>query len=257
MRTLSNETLPRWMRRGGSAVAGILALTLMVASCSSAPAPEAEVESVNAESWYARSQAWQPETVVTSLPIDDAEAEELRAAWLQSSAVGLGLNGVDLPDIPLERWVGDAERWQAIADCANDLGFSAEVDGVNSGIHIDMGGSENEEVELANNLALYACFAKFTPEPKLLRESGREQFAVDYEYYTTFYLECLAAHGIEVTTPAPTKEAFIAAMLAQDTTSPGYWLPPLEDWSVEGDEGIEFKIDEICPQMPPASASYG
>ena len=83
---------------------------------------------------------------------------------------------------------------------------------------------------------------------------------MEYEYFTTFYVDCLRAQGIEILRPAPTKEAFIAARLAGHTDSDAFWIPPdPSEWSsdevIHPDANAEIAL--VCPQTAPAAALFG
>ena len=93
--------------------------------------------------------------------------------------------------------------------------------------------------------------------PHALVPETPDQQRVWYEYYTTYYLDCLEHFEITLDRSIiPSKEEWIASLGTNSGTS---WSPvDQSQWHIKGKSDDTLKdIEKTCPPFPPAHALYG
>lgn len=200
-------------------------------------------------------QQWEAQTHVTPREYSDSEAADLRAEWLDGARHGAA---EDLPTPDLIAW-SDPGDWSRIATCITEAGFPTEVASAAGGITANGVPSSQES---AHDIAVWTCMAQYTPAPAALAPWGEDQLRVEYEYYTTYYLDCMASLGVDLDRSSiPSEDVWVAQAQSGDSTT--LWLPGDETtWSAAAkaaasSSGVREKMDWVCPPTPPAHAVFG
>lgn len=213
-----------------------------------APAPEAPSEAPASEgSWD--PAAWVPTVRVTPVVFSEAERDRERAERLAKLAEDSGIDSP--PEVELVRWTTtQSEYGEARATCLQEAGFPAVHDGF-GGTFYEPGVPEAQDQALA--LAGYVCEAQYSPDPALRQDWSEEQLGVIYDYWDQYYIPCMAAHGVTISTAdQPSRATYIAAFHSADRVS---WWPSNFFFGLSPDEQARLKA--VCPPYPPADVFYG
>lgn len=200
-------------------------------------------------------QQWTPATRVTPRTYSDAEAASLRSSWLDASRPEAAQ---DQPTPELIAW-SDPGDWSRIATCVTEAGFPTSVSSASGGTVADGVASAQSS---AYDVAYWTCLGEYTPAPATRDARSEEQLRVEYEYYTTYYLDCMASLGVELDrSSVPSEDVWVSQ--AQSGTTAQLWVPSDEtSWSPQalaaansGD--TRTTIAWTCPPAPPPHALYG
>ncbi|MEW6862283.1 hypothetical protein [Trueperella pyogenes] len=200
--------------------------------------------------------AWTPETTVHLPQVSQDEFERARREVLESYRNTLKVDS-DLPIPALVRPLELRENMQPIVDCMTQAGYPVELSADGRGVVW-------EKLSDAVATQFWICTAQYTPKSVVHKRETREQLAVKYEYYTTFFVPCAQKQGVVFDQEPPTKETWIASFdnLSQDTLpwlpdSPGQaWSPDSRNRFAEGSQNLR-NLYQACPAMPPALHYYG
>lgn len=206
-------------------------------------------EAAALEAW----RAWRSSEQVVAKQYTPEEAERLRvenAELNRPDSVG--------PEVP----VPDVVSWsgfsmEPIVRCIQEAGFpGARDDG--TGFSFTISDLSPSQSDLYHRVA-WECAAKYPLAPQTMdgdEETGRR---VEYEYFTTFYLECLERVGFAVSREGiPSKEQWVADSLAGKEE----WDPVLQmplDPSRQSKSLVKdpHQLSRVCPHSPPWPALVG
>lgn len=195
--------------------------------------------------WDPRS--WEPTVTITPVTMTEEEKQEFRAHMLASHAASKGL---DLPDIPLERWVSGVDFAQSFGGCLKDGGFEGEWDGL-FGFSFPQGIPAAQEA--AFQRVYFECEARFTIDPIFMQEWTTDQLRLLFDYWDEFYIPCLEAHDVAVdTSQKPSREAWIAAF---NTPNRLPWWP--EEFTIGLGTARNAEVSAACDPYPPQDVFYG
>ncbi len=204
----------------------------------------------------ARWRAWEPTTKVVAREYSEDEAARMRLEWLEENRPDAAA-GLPVPELVAWSQVDD----QPVADCMTQAGFPAtQID--------PAGGIEQREVsesqQEASDVALWTCMARHTPSAARIAGWGKLQFAVLYEYFTTFYLDCVAELGYELDrTQVPSQETWVAQAMQGEAeglwwpAEPADWPSPAAGVLRAGGPQAETVLSRTCPRRPPAAVMFG
>lgn len=195
--------------------------------------------------------SWKPQTSVHLPEISDDGFARARLESLESTRSTLDIDP-SLPVPQLIRALDLNEGMQPVVDCMTQAGYPVEMSADGRGI---------AWTNLSDSVKTqyWICSAQYTSTAVAYPEETREQRAVKYEYYTSFFVPCAENEGVEFVGEPPTKDAWIAG-LDDPNASEAHWFPdvPGEAWTpesrslfVEGSEELK-KLYENCPALPPA-----
>lgn len=248
-----------WMSRAPAAMAGAcLALTISAcasAGSSSAPEPSGPLggEPRADASAGGAVASWAPTVRIPVRHYSDEEAADIRLSYLRRNAAAF-LDDAQVEQVlatPLERWVGADEQDRVVQACVGDQGFEVEI---GSGGGLQWEGLPDSQRD-AFFLAFWICHARFTEEPKYMVDLTADQYGVLYDYWTQFYVPCLAATaGLDAPEP-PSRDVFVAQIL-DESTRDGAWTPMPDAAQFDTAEAYDA-FTAACPQMPPAGDLYG
>ena len=102
--------------------------------------------------------------------------------------------------------------------------------------------------------AVLDLLRRIRSRPRAYPEETPEQRAVKYECYTSFFVPCAKAQGVEFLQEPPSKEAWIASF--DDAHSGAAWSPAARNRFVDGSETAR-NLYAACPALPLAQYYYG
>lgn len=215
--------------------------------------PSPAVVTADSRDWSAERTAWKPSEPVPAPSFTVEEAREIRLSWLERLRPDSAA-GEPVPD--LIAWA--QPTWQAVADCMTESGFPVDVAPDDTGFRYK-GEIPAAQAE-AEELAFWRCNARYTLPPQRLVPWTETTTAVWYEYLTTFYLDCLGAHGVSVNGEVPSQDTWVSAVMSGHGYPDELWFPQLtERWSGvdTGDGDLMDRIEAECPPHPPATVMFG
>lgn len=196
---------------------------------------------------------WEPQTVVTPRSYTEEQALSLRQEALERERPAAAA-GLPVPD--LVAWSRSDEE---IAACMTEEGFPTRVIDPSGGLDSD---EPNPSQRDQQEVAWWTCWARYTHEPEQLAPRTSDYHRVLYEYYTSYYLPCLAREGLVLPTAGiPSKEAWVASVQADG--GEGTWMPTT-DWPEDVRRAWgrmtperQDAVMQTCPAGPPLRALFG
>lgn len=236
----------------------VIALSLAVGGCAK-ETDQATAPTKSASATDVRDVSkWRPSFTPTSPPVSAAEEAQSRLDYVNQI-----LRGFNLPEYGAEeelpevvRTVSAYDAGEAIAQCLNQGGFPAT----------SVGGAVEirelvEEQKTAYNRLYAECAAQYPIEPKFFREWGEDQWKVNYEYLTGYYIPCVESFGVEIDkTSIPSERVYVENALSNaDLWHPAGWRqnpdvdPQLRDDHTEQGAALA----NACRQTPPTKWLFG
>ena len=201
---------------------------------------------------------WSPSFTPSSLPVTSAEESQSRLDQVidMSRAHGLPLpdSEDDLPD--LVRTVSSHEAAELWAQCLTDRGFEAAA----VGGAVEMTELVPEQRDMYHQ-AFADCVARYPIDARFFQTWGEDQWKVQYEYLTGYYIPCVESYGVQINPDTiPEERVYIEAGLSGRDV----WHPVLE-WtndptyselrSTDQPEGRD--LADKCRQGAPDDALFG
>ncbi len=201
---------------------------------------------------------WSPSIVPTSAPVTEDQQEKSRleqvAQILQVYDLPIPVSEDELP--PVVQRVSFEKSEVLIAQCLTENGFPSSP----TGAGIRTAGMLPEQ-EKTFGKAYGDCVAQYPLDAKYRSHWNADQWKVQYEYLTEYYVPCVESFGISIDTDTiPEERTFIeSAMSGEDI-----WHPILE-WThnneyqelANSDTPEGAKLAEACRQTPPSNKLFG
>lgn len=152
-------------------------------------------------------------------------------------------------DVEFERYISPDEYAAVMVPCLTEQGIPATPLGDGG---ISFGDIEPEQGQLQRE-GMYRCSARFPVHPLFADPLDEDQLRRLYEYLVDDLAPCLEREGYS-TPPPPSLEAFMSSYSDPDAD---VWSPyPVEDSRLE-EESEWYRLNEVCPQIPPLETLYG
>ncbi len=187
---------------------------------------------------------WHPRTPIKHRTWTEAQKQEFRTQWLKHMAETQHVSNP--PKVAFVRWIGNNDP--IIPQCMTEHGFRSW--------ELEDGGMASDPYppsqESAYQLAEYICYSKYTIDPKFSQEWTNDQIGLVYDYWTEYYVPCLAAHGV-TTDPAPSRQEFIATF--HDVNKQTWW--PIDSYAMIASKSKKDAVRKTCPQYPSDADMWG
>ena len=201
-------------------VVALVALGLLLAGCTTPPAPEATPEP----------------------PAEYTVAWVVEQSWVTFHD---RFPDVERPEVKPERLITSGEWAETIAGCLREEGFDDAT--ATLGEQIESASADQQDYQLAT----YVCSARFPIDPKYFRPLTEKSIGLVYDYFVNSLVPCLAAQGHTVSAP-PSRDAFVTGWEGVPGWNPYGEIPLAEIGQAELD-----RLISVCPEYPPDEVLYG
>lgn len=235
-----------------------------VAACSGDASPERTTDTASSTSDGVRDVSrWQPSVSYSARDVTADEQDQSRQSQVNNvlTAGGLEPDSFAMPD--LVRWVHPDESAKIWAQCVTDKGFpSHEEAGLvvsGKGFGDDSGVPEDQRASYQRAVA--ECVGSYPIEAWYQRPWEADQYRIQYQYLTEFYLDCVASYGVSVNREGiPTEDRYVSEEGNYEALGwdPYSWMrDPANSAlaSASSEEGLE--LAENCRQIAPNTLLYG
>lgn len=200
---------------------------------------------------------WKPSIAVSPATISSDERIRSREAQVRQVVDSANLTDYDLATMPAQiREVNSYEANEVWAQCLRDKGFEADP----TGDFIQTKEIVDDQQD-SYFRARADCVAMYPQSAQTLARWGEDQWRIQYEYFTDYYIPCIESFGVETDkADFPSKESFVQAGLNDDDATPAFlsWMsdPAYADLAnATTEEGAT--LANVCRQSAPDSALYG
>lgn len=186
--------------------------------------------------------AWVPERPITLPAMTDQQKMEFRDQWLDGlwrQAIEQYPDLGERPEVSLESFGTPQSSSQQLADCFTEAGYPA-IASAQGGVEYPGGVQSSPQYELVN----YTCYAKFLPDPLMLRDWNADQLGLLYDYRVEWFIPCLESFGLSPEA-GPDRETFINDFYALDSAARNWWPEETAVFAGKGDEVLR-----ACPPIP-------
>lgn len=202
---------------------------------------------------------WHPSFTPSTSPVSEVEAGQSRLDQanhvLQVYGLPEYMTANDLPS--LIRWVSVEDSSEVIAECLTKGGFPSSA--ANGTVETKDLAEEQKETYAH----FYAdCTAQYPIDPRYTREWDEDQWKIQYEYLTDYYIPCIESFGVKIDEKSiPTEQVFVEdALYRKDMWHPvSEWAGEATDYPELSDTRTEqgAALAKACPQMAPSQHLFG
>ena len=191
---------------------------------------------------FDRTVAWEPDKPIILPAMTHEQKLEFREEWLAAEWANTLSEWPELgeaPEVDLIRFGDPRTGDELLAECYTEAGYPA-VASPQSGVDFPDGVQASPQYGLAS----YTCYAKYTPDPLMLRDWNPEQLGLLHDYLVEWRNPCLESFGL-TTREGPDRVTFINEFFT-DGSEARAWA--FSDPTVGSDNRDD--ILAACPSLP-------
>lgn len=203
--------------------------------------PEPE-DPLTTSSAFDPAVAWSPPEPIRLPVMTQEQKMEFREQWLARQWAGAQSEWPELgeaPEVDLVAFGTPRGSNRQLAECFTEAGYPAVASPM-GGVEFPGGVQASPQYGVVN----YTCYAKFTPDPVMLRDWNDDQLGMLYDYRVEWLTPCLASFGLTLKA-APDRNSFVNDFFLDDSQA--------RAWAFDDPTISAANRDEIllaCPPLP-------